>query len=319
MDKINLNIKGAKTIMETEYPKRNDIIENLIPSYGLVIFAGSPKVGKSWFVLHMLLSVCYDMSSFIGHKVLAHGSALYLALEDSEARIKERITKLGFTPTDNKLEIACKWRPNELGVSDLSTYLKSHPDTKIICIDTKGKFSEGRDEESFQSDYTWMGKLKTLADNNRITIVLITHLRKKKADEDPYESVSGTTANTAVADTILMLKRARTQTKGVLSLTSRDIPEFEQIILFDTTSCEWKAPENENEFSYMTNERMKIINAFEELNGKGTVQEIANKLNDKAKNVSNRLASMVNAGIVKRTERGSYTLNLKEEENEDLF
>ena len=57
------DIKGAETIMKTKYPEF-DFLLKILFSYGLVLLAGAPKVGKSWFVLQMLLSICYNEEKF---------------------------------------------------------------------------------------------------------------------------------------------------------------------------------------------------------------------------------------------------------------
>jgi hypothetical protein len=303
-------IKGAKYIMETTYPEMSFVIENLVPAKGLILFAGSPKIGKSWFVLQLMLSICYQETHFIGHRILTDCNCLYLSLEDSEQRIQSRIKKQGFNPDNNKLMFAFKWRSNEQGVSDLNKFLIENTDVKLVCIDTKGKFSEGREDESFQSDYTWMSDLKQVADELQIAIILITHLRKKRPDDDPYEAISGSAANMAAADTTIMLKRARNQNKGILSLTSRDFPETEEDIYFDPTTCTWNSPKGISmESANMTSERQRILNAIVQLGGAGTPLQIANIVGGTSKNVSNMLTTMKSYGFVESgTGRGIWTI-----------
>lgn len=313
MDKIKEQYKtiGAKTIMENKYPDMNFIIKELLPAKGLILFAGAPKIGKSWFVLQMQLSIAYGKSSFIGHEIVTPCKCLYLSLEDSESRIQSRIKKQGVIPDDNKLLFAFKWESNEKGVKCIRSFLDSNKDVKVICIDTKGKFSEGREDESFQSDYSWMSELKRIADDMNVAIVLITHLRKKKPDEDPYESISGTTANMAAADTTIMLKRLRNQQKGTLMLTSRDFAETEEDIFFDSNSCTWNIPSGSqmNLPNNMTPERQKIIDAIQNIGHECSPKEIVSIIGGTGKNISNMLSSMLNYDFVRKgSKRGSWIL-----------
>src|SRR5574344_452627 len=310
--------KGAKTIMDTNYPKTNFVIENLIPSCGLVIFAGAPKIGKGWFFLQLFNNLYYTKENFIGHKILSTCKCLYLALEDSEKRIQDRILKQGILPDNDKLSFACEWSTNEKGVNKLRRYLKLYPETKLICIDTKGKFSEGRTEESFQSDYTWMSELKKLADELQVAIILVTHLRKKKPDEDPYEAISGSSANMAAADTTIMLKKARNQNKGTLFLTSRDFQEKEEDIFFEYATCTWNAAnESIKKQDNLTPERLKILDAIEEEGGEASPSQIAEKIGGTAKNISNMLTTMRTYGFVTiGTKRGYWALPDNDDEEE---
>ncbi len=310
------DIKGAETIMKTKYPEFDFFIENLIPSYGLVLLAGAPKVGKSWFVLQMLLSICYNEEKFLNYSILKRSRCLYLALEDSELRIQKRIEKQGIVPKDENLLIAFSWRTNEGGVHDLKKHLKENEDIKLVCIDTKGKFSEGRDNESFQSDYAWMGELKKLADELKVAIILITHFRKKKADEDPFEVISGSFANMAAADTTIMLTRFRNQNKATLLVTSRDFQEYEEDIYFDPTSCTWSSGgKNIASVENLTPERDKIIEALKELGGEASPLEISKIVGGTSKNISNMLTIMSQYGFVEKgSKRGLWKIATSQEE-----
>jgi len=82
------NSKSCEEIMTTVYKPIEFVVDGLL-AQGLYILAGAPKVGKSWLALDMCLSIAK------GEKVLgqetAQGTALYLCLEDSYARIQKQI------------------------------------------------------------------------------------------------------------------------------------------------------------------------------------------------------------------------------------
>jgi AAA domain len=60
---------------------------------GATILAGRPKIGKSWLALDWGLAVARDGFVF-GDVHCKQGEVLYVALEDNERRLKQRITKL---------------------------------------------------------------------------------------------------------------------------------------------------------------------------------------------------------------------------------
>lgn len=86
---------SASELLQKEIAPLIWIVPDLLPA-GLTFLAGKPKIGKSWFVLKLVVSVAagirvfeyYDYSNSLEIEVL------YLALEDSEARMKSRINKI---------------------------------------------------------------------------------------------------------------------------------------------------------------------------------------------------------------------------------
>src|SRR5262245_13197747 len=60
---------------------------------GLTLFAGKPKIGKSWLLLHAAVAVARGGFT-LGDKHCIEGDVLYCALEDNERRLQSRVTKL---------------------------------------------------------------------------------------------------------------------------------------------------------------------------------------------------------------------------------
>ena len=290
--------------MNTQYPPCQFIVKDLIPAQGFILFAGMPKAGKSLFIVLLLLSVSGNASTFLKHTIQMHVKVLYLCLEDTASRLKERMTKMGLEPTENFL-ISNEWEPvAKGGITKLINFLKMSPDVKLIVIDTKGKFFAGNENENFQRDYDDMAKLKEICDKMNVAIILVTHLRKKPFVEDEFESVSGSVGNTAAPDTVMMLKRARNQNKGELYLTSRDYQERKLDIYLDNRTLTWKAAGADTaKIENLTSKREKIITAMYELGGKATPLQISEKIGGTAKNISNLLTTMSKFGFVDPSEK----------------
>ena len=104
--------RSCEEIMTTVYKPIEFVIDGLL-AQGLYILAGAPKVGKSWLVLDMCLSISKG-ESVLGQKTL-QGTALYLCLEDSYARIQNRL----YEPSAPKSK-------DNIFLAALYVYLKRH-------------------------------------------------------------------------------------------------------------------------------------------------------------------------------------------------
>jgi RecA-family ATPase len=71
-------------------------IKYVVPGYiaeGFSLFAGKPKLGKSWLALEIGLAVAAG-SFCLGGVECEQGDVLYLALEDNRRRLQSRIRKV---------------------------------------------------------------------------------------------------------------------------------------------------------------------------------------------------------------------------------
>jgi predicted ATP-dependent serine protease len=132
-------IRTAKELFSLQLPEVKWIVLKILPQ-GLIILAGKPKIGKSWIVLHIALSVSLGGVA-LGSVDVEKGDVLYLALEDTERRLKDRLNKLlsGGIPPDNFYYCTNDWgRLPEAGVR-IEKFLDEHKDTRLIVVDTLQK------------------------------------------------------------------------------------------------------------------------------------------------------------------------------------
>ncbi|MCR5035335.1 MAG: AAA family ATPase, partial [Clostridia bacterium] len=110
------------------------IVEHMIPQ-GLTILAGAAKSGKSWLTLDMGLAVAAGVP-FLEKETLRCG-VLYFALEDTAARLQKRLHRINEDGPPDNLYLAIECPPLGGGLLDsLNDHLKSHPDIRLIIIDT---------------------------------------------------------------------------------------------------------------------------------------------------------------------------------------
>ena len=139
-----LETKSCEEIMSTAYKPLAYCVDDLL-TQGLYLFAGAPKVGKSWLALDICLSVAK------GEDVLKHqthiGTALYLCLEDSYNRIQNRLYELTDEPTENLyFAIMSESLGNGLELQ-IEKFKSEHPDTKLIS--TNGVMIEKIADEEY--------------------------------------------------------------------------------------------------------------------------------------------------------------------------
>lgn len=219
-------------IYETVYENRRPIIENLLYP-GAYLFVGAPKVGKSFF----MAQVAYHVSTGIPlwDYPANPGTVLYLALEDDYRRIQERLYRMfSVEGTDNFHFATCA---KSLGVGlyeQLKRFVREHPDTNLIIIDTLQKIREASNEKySYANDYEIIGQLKAFADESSLCLLIVHHTRKQQAD-DSFDRISGTNGLLGAADGVfIMEKEKRSGNKAIIEVSGRDQPDQKITLLRD--------------------------------------------------------------------------------------
>lgn len=237
-----LKIKSARELQEEQLPPIRWIVSDMIPQ-GLTLLASPPKYGKSWWVLDLCLSVCAG-DKFMGHYTEKSG-CLYLALEDSENRLQDRINRLTYNaPAPEGFDYSITAATIDEGLIDqLEGYLDQKPETGLIVIDTlqKVKGKPVKNDSAYSDDYRQMGLIKRVADDHSIAVLLVHHLKKGKGEGDAFERISGTNGIFGSADTAIVLQKTnRTDKETTLHLTGRDVIADDSVIEFNKDSCRWE-------------------------------------------------------------------------------
>jgi AAA domain/MarR family len=266
---------------------------------GLTLFAGRPKLGKSWAALDWALAVAGDRSA-LGSIACEPGSVLVLALEDSRRRLQGRLKKLR-AEANSKINVCVKWpRIDDGGIEAIRTWLDQHPDARLVVIDTLAKVRPRGipNKDAYQADVDALTELHGLANDRAIAIVVIHHTRKAIAD-DWLDSVSGTTGLTGTADSLLVLKRERGQADAFLFGTGRDLPDLEMPLKFDEQTCRWHKLDISAAEAHATGDQAAIIRILRDANGAGLMQHQLAKMTDRSKQAtSSMLRRMEDAGLV---------------------
>lgn len=211
------------------------VIPELLPE-GAVILAGAPKQGKSLLALNIALAVSAG-SVALGSKITNPGHVLYLALEDGERRLQDRvrgITARGVSANDN-FHYATDWpRTDEHGATYLDGWLADHTGAQLVVIDTLKKVRPSRKagEDLYDFDYHALDVFHQVATQRRVCVLIIHHTRKAESD-DYLETLSGSNAIAGAVDGVMVLKKPRNNPDGILHITGRDIDETELALRMD--------------------------------------------------------------------------------------
>ena len=232
--------KTAIDLMAAEFPEPKWALPGFLVE-GLNILAGKPKIGKSWLCLGVAVAVAQGGKALDAIEV-ERGPVLYLALEDTERRLQQRLAAMldgGAPPAEFHYECHCD-RLDEGGLDAIRGWLRANLTARLVMLDTFAKVRPTRDnrQNAYDEDYAAAGSLKALADEFGVAVLAVHHERKAQAD-DFIDAVSGTLGLTGAADTVLVIRRERINADGVLYVTGRDVEEAEVALRFDKHSGQW--------------------------------------------------------------------------------
>ena len=223
MNPAYLHTVTLNELYETTYPSRPPIIDGLLYP-GTYLFAGAPKVGKSFLVAQIAYHI--SMGLPLWDYPVNQCTALYLALEDDYRRLQERMFRMFGVESTEHLHFATAAKQIGNGLEDqMELFLREHPDTRLIIIDTMQKVRElGGEGNLYASDYDIIGKMKRFSDKHGICLLLVHHTRKQPA-ADKFDMISGSTGLLGCADgAFLLQKDQRTGVTAMLEVTGRDQP-----------------------------------------------------------------------------------------------
>ena len=233
-------------LFDTQYRSKQPLIDGLLYP-GTYIFAGSPKLGKSFLMAQLAYHV--STGTPLWNYTTRKGTVLYLALEDDYRRLQERLYRMfGTESTDNLyFSVSASQLGNGLD-EQLARFVAEHKDTKLIIIDTLQKVREvGGDKFSYASDYEIVTKLKAFSDKYGICFLVVHHTRKMESS-DSFDMISGTNGLLGAADgAFVMQKEKRTDNKAVLEVAGRDQQDQKLYLNFNRERCVWELTKTETE------------------------------------------------------------------------
>jgi len=314
-----------KALMTKDIPPLNFAVKPILPE-GLVAIAGRPKAMKSW----TMLDLCYCVENgyeFMGHKV-EKGNALYLGLEDSERRLKDRTFKLGRNKCENFPTVDVEAPYLGMGLEeDLQKWIDSSENPKLIVIDTlarvkaKTGFNKGT---AYDMDNELLRKLQHLAISNGVCISFVTHLSKASQDYN-FDKITGSVGLQGMTDAMWLIDRGDNTPNASIEGRGRDIMDFSYSVKWnaDTWKFEYIGDKQETE---LNENRKKIIDAMSYFADKEEKKDVkpsdiikyfgVTASSKEGKNISRTMIRMSLAAEITSSDKyGFYHLNKFNEEH----
>lgn len=245
-DPAYLPTLSMNELYEKVFPGKPSVVEGLLYP-GVYLFVGAPKVGKSFLMAQLGYHVSQGLPLW-GYAV-HRGTVLYLALEDNYPRLQKRLYRMFGVEGTEHLRFSINAQTLGGGLEkQLDGFIKEHPDTRLIIIDTLQKIREGGEERySYASDYDVITKLKRFADASGVCLLLVHHTRKQQAD-DRFDKISGTNGLMGAADgAFLLQKERRTDSAATLDISGRDLQDQRIYLKKDEERLVWELERRETE------------------------------------------------------------------------
>jgi len=281
------------------------IVHGLIAE-GATLFGGKPKIGKSWLAYDLALAVPDGRPAF-GSLPVEQGDVLYLALEDSQRRLRSRLVKKGVR-APRQLTLATEWPGLDEGcLAELEAWADAVEKPRLVIVDVL-KMVRGAtraNESLYDADYRALTGLAAFARKRRLGVLVIHHVRKMASD-DPLESLSGTNGLTGAADGVMVLKRDSGTGNCVLYVRGRDVEKSEKAVRFNPKNGTWELLGEAAEVG-RTDERQAILDVLRQFAKPLTVREVSDTLGKKYDAVRKCLTRMAANDEIEKVGRGAYT------------
>jgi hypothetical protein len=292
----------ADYILNTDWAEPIWAIPNLLPA-GLAFLAGKAKLGKSWLALQLALAVAIG-GTVLGQRLHQAGPVLYLALEDTPRRLKERMKKQGW-PRGVPVEFVTM---NEFK-DRMGSFLQEGADRLAELIEDKGYYlvivdtlSRACFDDPNKNELmaAILAPIQALALSQNVALMLIDHHTKASGGVmDAVGDILGGTSKGATLDTAWGLYRERGKTDANLAITGREVEEQNLRLSFDKSTGIWQYGGDYYALK-LTNRRQEYLALIEDLGGRAQAPEIARNLGRSVQATRQALNELVNGGYLRK-------------------
>lgn len=234
-------VDGAE-LMAREFEPIVYVVPDMI-SEGLTFVAGEPKVGKSWWTYDLADCASRGVEFMARYSLLGGPPVLYFDLEQGERRAnrRQRHFQKEFGATYAGVKFFFTAPRIEAGLLEMIVERAQALGSRLIIIDTeKAVTPADTGRRADEREYEIWRPFSNVANDNSLSIVVLTHLRKGGNDtDDPFDRVVGSKGKLAAADAMLMMTRHRGKPEGRFIVTGRDIEDREYEVHFDRDSRRW--------------------------------------------------------------------------------
>ena len=245
---------GAAELLEMDIPPMRWVADKVLP-VGVIHFAGKEKLFKSFFALGMCLAFSGGQP-YLDFQPVGDFESLYIDLESTERRPRDRIRSMeeAIQATD-KCHILtannlCDREGGPLTLDNnftdaLARILEDNRRIRLVVVDVfrKIRSRRQRNEDDYSWDYRDVGKLKEVADQYDVAIILISHVVKGEIYQDDFDNARGAGINAAADCLWILSKNKNAERSATLKIKGRDVEPQEFEITFNTDTFCWERVE----------------------------------------------------------------------------
>jgi len=256
-----------RALRTKDIPPLKFAIDGILPE-GLVLYCGRAKSMKSWTMLLICYLVQNGMDA-LGRET-TQGDCLYLGLEDSERRLKDREHKLGVDNlTPPYVDVDAPYL--KIGLEEsLQQWIDNVANPRLIVIDTLARVKQAMGKRSgtaYDHDNETLRDIQKLAVKNGVTIVLVSHLNKAPQDY-AFDKITGSTGLQGMCDAMWLCERGENGAQSTLIGRGRDIHDFEYSLTWNEETWRYDYIGNLGEVTLKEN-RKEIVDAMKQITAQG--------------------------------------------------
>jgi len=266
-DELDFKLFRTDDLLKEDIPELYWVIPNILPA-GTTLLSGKPKRGKSFLALMMSLCVSAG-KTVLGQDTAKNQSAVFLGLEDSKRRLQRRIrgSKASLNIQNHGEHYWHTDIPNmndDMLIKWLDGIMTEYPRMNMIVIDMlKNIKGDSPGKDIYKEDGKVGDALTKFCHSHPELAVVVVHHNNKIDNEDPLDSISGSTGLIGSFDNLAVL--ADNGEERVLHLTGRDVERQEINLEVEKGTYTLKVPTDPLEKSMLEiDERcIDIINGFD--------------------------------------------------------
>jgi hypothetical protein len=283
------------------------LVRDVLPADGVILLAGEPKAGKTRLMTHIATKVA------TGGKVLnridsIQCGVLFLYLEEGWRLIKKRLDAMFPSGWPKDLYFANEWpRMGQGGRKKLDSFLTSHPQVKLVVIDTFVRFRPlGGSRNIYERDHAQIMAMKSLMNLHNTVALVSHHTNKLQEARSIFDRISGSQGLAAAADTLALLDReSRLDLKVSFSVRGREVEDRDLALEHDPDTGEWTLLGDANLYIETHDSRLEYIEYLKEHPGKAP-SEVADALEKNRTTTRRMLGKMLLDGQVAKDGESKY-------------
>lgn len=268
------------------------LVTDILTPDELFILGTPPRVGKSIFGLTLAKAVATG-SPFLDRPV-TQGSVLYINLEDSPTKVKQRQIAQGWA--DNlPVYWMDKFKLSEL--DDLRELADEIPDLRLVILDTFSRIRDDNQKESSAELGKILEPLQEWAKERGVCVLLMHHTGKVNSDHpsaDPFDALRGSTSIRATCRGAMVIIPGESSYRLLAENGYAD--RLDVNIRIKPETLEWNlignwTPRIDGDMKAQILDHLNLV-------GEATVSEVAKVLNFNATSVSTIMSRLSRDGIV---------------------